>query len=76
MADELSRSELVETLARIQAGLADASYRVGRVRQGDRKSRELAAIAINIQGARSDVVALLQLLHAYEGDELPEGNAP
>jgi hypothetical protein len=74
MPDDLTRSDLIQTLARIEAGLADASYRVGRLRQGDRKSRELAAVAINVQGARSDVVALLQLLRAFDADELPEAD--
>jgi hypothetical protein len=62
MAENLSRHDLMTALARIEAGLADASYRMGRLRQGDRKSREIAAVSINIQGARSDVVALMQLI--------------
>lgn len=71
MADDISRRDLIEVLARIEAGLADATYRVGRMRQADRRSRELGAVAINLQGARSDVVALLQLLGAYSDDPVP-----
>jgi hypothetical protein len=68
MADNLTRTDLMQALVRIDAGLADASYRVGKLRQGNRTSRDLAAVSINLEGARSDLVALMQLLGRWDDD--------
>lgn len=59
---EPSRETLIAVLAGVEAALFDATYRLGRLKQQDRGTRDLAAAALSIQVARRDLVALLDAL--------------
>jgi hypothetical protein len=62
---EPTADDLVEALTRIERGLANATFRLGRLRHAHRGSalhRDLTAISYDVTGARRDAAALLDAL--------------